>query len=461
MNDWRRGSQMAKSRRQYVCQTCGYATAKWLGKCPGCGRWNTLIEELETAAVPGPAKASPAKPVPIRAVPTTPQRRLPTGSQELDRVLGGGLVPGSLVLLGGDPGIGKSTLLMQLSQHVAEQGLPVLYVTGEESILQTRMRAERLGALSERIFVLAETDMAHILQEIESLKPALLVIDSIQTMYDPALASASGTVAQVRQATALLMQVAKSMDIPTLIVGHVTKQGDLAGPRLLEHMVDTVLYFEGERHYTYRIIRSVKNRFGSTHEIGVFEMKENGLVDVGNPSAMFLSERSQGMAGSVVVACMEGTRPVLVEVQALVAPTSFVTPKRMATGVDANRVALLIAVLEKRAGLLLQQSDAYVNVVGGIKISEPAIDLGIAIALASSFREQPVPPRTVVIGEVGLTGEVRSVTRLEQRLYEAQKMGFTDVVVPAQGRQPLNVPANLTVHEVQTIHDAIQTVLRR
>jgi len=452
---------MAKSKRQYVCQSCGYTAAKWLGKCPGCGQWNSLSEELAMATAPGSVKASLAKPVPISAVPTVPQRRLPTGSQELDRVLGGGLVPGSLVLLGGDPGIGKSTLLMQLSQHVAEQGHRVLYVTGEESVLQTRMRAERLGALSERIFVLAETDMTHILGEVETLRPALVVIDSIQTMYDPALASAAGTVAQVRQATALLLQMAKAMEIPTLIVGHVTKQGDLAGPRLLEHMVDTVLYFEGERHYTYRIVRSVKNRFGSTHEIGVFEMKESGLVEVGNPSAMFLSERSQGMAGSVVVACMEGTRPVLVEVQALVAPTSFVTPKRMATGVDTNRVALLIAVLEKRAGLLLQQSDAYVNVVGGIRVSEPAIDLGVAVALASSFREQPVSPETVVIGEVGLTGEVRSVTRLEQRLYEVQKMGFREAVVPAQSQRPLSVPKNLTVYEVRTIRDAIETVLRR
>lgn len=452
---------MAKSKRQYVCHACGYTAAKWLGKCPGCGQWNSLIEEVPLPVGAGTSRAAGAKPVSITSVPSVPQRRIHTGSRELDRVLGGGLVPGSLVLLGGDPGIGKSTLLLQLSQHVAEQGHRVLYVTGEESVMQTRMRAERLGALSERIFVLAETDMAHIVREIESVQPTLLIIDSIQTMYDPALDSAAGSVAQVRRATAWLMQVAKTMDIPTLIVGHVTKQGDLAGPRLLEHMVDTVLYFEGERHYSYRIVRSVKNRFGSTHEIGVFEMKEHGLTEVDNPSAMFLSERSRGMAGSVVVACMEGTRPVLVEVQALVAPTSFVTPKRMATGVDTNRVTMLIAVLEKRAGLLLQQSDAYVNVVGGIKVSEPAIDLGIAIALASSFREQPVSPHVVVIGEVGLTGEVRSVTRLEQRLYEAQKMGFRHIIVPAQGQRPLTVPDNLTVQEVRTIHEAIEAVLRR
>lgn len=451
---------MTKPKRQFVCQSCGYTAVKWLGKCPGCGQWNSLVEETVHAAAGSPRTAY-SQPVPIRSVPMTREQRLPTGMQELDRVLGGGLVPGSLVLLGGDPGIGKSTLLLQLSQHVAEQGHRVLYVTGEESVQQTRMRAERLGALSEGIFVLAETDMAHILNVIETLKPTLLVIDSIQTMYDPALASAAGSVAQVRQATALLMQVAKSMNIPTLIVGHVTKQGDLAGPRLLEHMVDTVLYFEGERHYTYRIVRSVKNRFGSTHEIGVFEMKEHGLTEVGNPSAVFLSERTHGMAGSVVVACMEGTRPVLVEVQALVAPTSFVTPKRMATGVDTNRVSLLIAVLEKRAGLLLQQSDAYVSVVGGIKVSEPAIDLGVAIALASSFREQPVPPDAVVMGEVGLTGEVRSVTRMEQRLYEVQKMGFRQVVIPAHGPRPINIPDNLTVLEVRTIHDAIEAVLRR
>lgn len=456
----KRGNRMSKSKRQYVCHSCGYTAVKWLGKCPGCGQWNTLIEEVSSASPPHvfPTQTS-SRPVPMTKVALKQESRLDTGMEELNRVLGGGLVPGSLVLLGGDPGIGKSTLLLQLSQQVAQRGHLVLYVTGEESVLQTRLRAQRLGALSDRIYVLAETNMQQILREAEELQPALLVIDSIQTVYDPALTSAPGSVAQVRQSTGLLMQVAKSKGIPTFIVGHVTKQGDLAGPRLLEHMVDTVLYFEGERHYTYRILRGVKNRFGSTHEIGVFEMKEHGLVEVGNPSEMFLAERPQGVSGSVVVASLEGTRPVLVEVQALVAPTSFVTPKRMATGVDANRVALLIAVLEKRAGLFMQQSDAYVNVAGGIKINEPAIDLGIAIALASSFRDQPVSPHTVVIGEVGLTGEVRGVTRLEQRLYEAQKLGFRRVFVPAHGKRQLNIPENLDVQEVKTIHDAMEAVL--
>ncbi len=450
---------MTKSKRQYVCQLCGYTAAKWLGKCPGCSHWNTLVEEVTNVSSHSTLVQTSCHPVPITKVALEQQIRLDTGMAELNRVLGGGLVPGSLVLLGGDPGIGKSTLLLQLSQQVAQRGQLVLYVTGEESVLQTRLRAQRLGALTDQIYVLAETNMQQILHEAKELNPALLVIDSIQTVYDPELTSPPGSVAQVRQSTGLLMQVAKSMGIPTLIVGHVTKQGDLAGPRLLEHMVDTVLYFEGERHHTYRILRGVKNRFGSTHEIGVYEMKEHGLVEVSNPSEMFLSERPQGVAGSVVVASLEGTRPVLVEVQALVAPTSYVTPKRMATGVDANRVALLIAVLERRAGLFMQQSDAYVNVAGGIKISEPAIDLGIAIALASSFRDQPVSPYSVVVGEVGLTGEVRGVTRLEQRLYEAQKLGFRRVFVPAHGNRQLNIPENLDVQEVKTIHDAIEAVL--
>jgi DNA repair protein RadA/Sms len=378
---------------------------------------------------------------------------------ELDRVLGGGIVPGSLVLVGGDPGIGKSTLLLQLSSKLAETKHKVLYISGEESVKQTKLRSERLGVSSADLFVLAETDISIIERAIDEVQPTLVIIDSIQTVYQEDITSAPGSVAQVRECTASFMRVAKTSGIAIFIVGHVTKQGSIAGPKLLEHMVDSVLYFEGERHHTYRILRAVKNRFGSTNEMGIFEMKELGLEEVLNPSEIFLEERSQGAAGSIVVASMEGTRPVLVEIQALVSPTSFGNPRRMATGVDHNRVSLLMAVLEKRVGLLLQNQDAYLNVAGGIRLDEPAIDLAIALCIASSFRNQVTSPTDVAIGEVGLTGEIRRVSRIEQRVNEAAKLGFKRVIIPEKNLGGWTYPKDIQVIGVSTLERALEVGL--
>ncbi len=452
---------MAKLKTKFSCQQCGYETPKWMGKCPGCASWNTLVEEIEeTKKYSGSRNVSGKanKAMPIGLVQSGQEPRMDAGMEELNRVLGGGMVPGSLILVGGDPGIGKSTILLQMSHYLANSKHKVLYISGEESTKQTKLRAERLGANSEELFVLSETDLDRIEGEIDEIQPRVVVIDSIQTVYHPSVTSAPGSVSQVRECTAHFMRIAKSKEIAIVIVGHVTKQGDIAGPRLLEHMVDSVLYFEGERHNTYRILRSVKNRFGSTHEIGIFEMLDKGLQEVANPSELFLSERSKA-AGSTVVASMEGTRPVLVELQALVTPTSFPSPRRMATGVDYNRVALIMAVLEKRVGMLLQNQDAYVNVAGGIRLDEPAIDLAIAISLASSFRDRATLPDDVVLGEIGLTGEVRGVSRIEQRVKEAAKLGFKRVIIPHKNITGWEYPKGIEIVPVKTVEEALREAL--
>lgn len=457
-----RGLGVAKIKSKFVCQECGYESAKWMGRCPGCGQWNTLVEEQEarfsrhagSAVSSGKREATP-----ITEVVQLQQPRADTGIRELNRVLGGGLVPGSLILVGGDPGIGKSTLLLQATHRLAGRDFPVLYVSGEESTEQTRLRADRLKALDPRLFVAAETDLGSIEALVEKIQPQLLVVDSIQTIYQPDITSAPGSVAQVRECTGRLMRLAKSKNLATIIVGHVTKEGAIAGPRMLEHMVDCVLYFEGERHHSYRVLRAVKNRFGSTNEIGLFEMRSEGLVEVENPSEMFLSQRPHGVAGSAVTASMEGTRPVLIELQALVSATSFATPKRMAAGLDHNRVTMIMAVLEKRLGLFLQNQDAYVNVVGGVKLDEPAVDLAVAVSLASSFRDRPTGAKDVFIGEVGLTGEVRGVTRLEQRVAEVHNMGFTRVIVPGKNRRGWSPPTGLEIIWVDTLEEALEAAL--
>jgi len=448
---------MAKRKTRFVCQECGYESPKWMGKCPGCQSWNTMVEEMETLHHPTNRLPidSTAKPQSISTIDVKNEKRIVTEIGEFNRVLGGGIVPGSLILVGGDPGIGKSTLLLQASHSIAQSEKKVLYVSGEESVKQTKRRADRLGVHSEHLLVLTENQVEHIENHIDQINPSVVIIDSIQTMYDAQITSAPGSVSQVREATAHFMRIAKSKGVATIIVGHVTKQGEIAGPRLLEHMVDTVLYFEGERHHTYRILRAVKNRFGSTNEIGIFEMKEEGLVEVNNPSELFLSERPTGVAGSSVVASMEGTRPVLVEIQALLSPTSFVTPRRMATGVDQQRVALIMAVMEKRLGMFLQNQDAYVNVAGGVKLLETGTDLSIAVSIASSFRDKPTNAYDVFVGEIGLTGEVRGISRIEQRVHEAKKLGFKRVIIPQKNIKGWGIPKEIDVLGVQTVAEAL------
>lgn len=422
-----------------------------------------MVEETETI-VKAPVGRSEAvrtkeKARPIIDIDSGREPRVGTGLLELDRVLGGGLVPGSLLLVGGDPGIGKSTLLLQTASRLAAQGLNVLYVSGEESVRQTKLRADRLGALSDRLLVLCETNLDYIEEAVAEAKPDFLVIDSIQTVYRPDVPSAPGSVAQVRECTAQFMRVSKGNGVATVLVGHVTKEGAIAGPRLLEHMVDCVLYFEGERHHTYRVLRAVKNRFGSTNEIGIFDMTEEGLTEVANPSELFLSERPLGVAGSTVVASMEGTRPVLVELQALVSPTHFPSPRRMTSGIDHHRMSLVIAVLEKRIGMFLQNQDAYVNVAGGVKLDEPAADLAAAVSLASSFKDLPTRPDDVIFGEVGLTGEVRAVSRAEQRVKEAHKLGFKRIVMPAQSMKGWQPPEGMQIVGVRTVEEALKAAL--
>ncbi|MGN1399949.1 MAG: DNA repair protein RadA [Bacillus sp. (in: firmicutes)] len=457
---------MAKKKTKFICQSCGYESPKWMGKCPGCGEWNKMTEEIEYAK---PARkgafthsddgGTRVKAQPITGIETVMEPRILTDLKELNRALGGGIVYGSLVLIGGDPGIGKSTLLLQVSAQLAKKGQKVLYVSGEESVKQTKLRADRLGTVSENLYVFSETDMDFIEQAIVDVNPNLVIIDSIQTVFQPEVTSAPGSVSQVRECTATLMRIAKTKGIAIFIVGHVTKEGNIAGPRLLEHMVDTVLYFEGERHHTYRIVRAVKNRFGSTNEMGIFEMKEKGLEEVENPSEIFLEERSKGSSGSTVVASMEGTRPVLVEVQALISPTSFGNPRRMATGIDYNRVTLLMAVLEKRIGLLLQNQDAYLKVAGGVKLDEPAIDLAIAVSIASSFRDQPTRATDCILGEVGLTGEVRRVSRIEQRVQEAAKLGFERIILPQNNIGGWTPPAGIEIIGVSHVAEALRHAL--
>lgn len=449
-----------KVKTGFVCQQCGQQSPRWMGRCPGCGAWNTMTEEILNRVTAAPSRGlegANSIPQPVTEIKFSAEERFVTGIGELDRVLGGGIVPGSLILVGGDPGVGKSTLLLQTAYALGLSKGLVLYVSGEESVSQIGLRAERLGAVHPNLYLLAETDMAVVEQQIRELSPAVVVIDSIQTVSQSDLMSAPGSVGQVRECTASLMRLAKSTGISIFIVGHVTKEGTLAGPRILEHMVDTVLYFEGEMHQSCRILRSVKNRFGSTNELGVFEMKNDGLAQVVNPSALFLADHSGPVAGSIVVPSLEGTRPLLVEIQALVCPTGFGVPRRMTTGVDYNRVALIMAVLEKRAGLKLASLDAYVNVVGGVKLDEPAVDLGIALALTSSFRDIPIPHRVVAIGEVGLTGEIRTVTGIEKRIREAGNLGFTHCLGPAvKGRcQDLN---GIHYINTETLTQAVEVI---
>ena len=428
---------MAKGKKTvFFCQNCGHEESKWLGQCPACKEWNTFVEEKvtvsrgSTSAASEAGKERAAKVVTLSSVSVEEDERIRTGIAELDRVLGGGIVQGSLVLVGGDPGIGKSTLLLQVCQRLSDAGKNVLYISGEESGKQIKLRANRMGTFSEHLYLLCETNLELIRQTIERQKPDMVVIDSIQTMYNEEVSSAPGSVSQVRESTNILMQLAKGMNISIFIVGHVTKEGTVAGPRVLEHMVDTVLYFEGDRHASYRILRGVKNRFGSTNEIGVFEMRKEGLVEVENPSEFMLSGRPEHASGSVVACAMEGTRPILMEIQALVCRSNFGMPRRTAAGLDYNRVNLLMAVLEKRAGLPLSNYDAYVNIAGGIRMNEPAADLGIVMAIASSYKNRPVPEDAIVFGEVGLSGEVRAVTMPEQRVAEARKLGFKTCIIP-------------------------------
>ncbi len=449
-------AKVSKVKIKFVCQNCASEQPRWVGRCPECSEWNTMAEENDAKLAPAVKAARRSTPVPLKAVTLDEEERFTTGLEELDRVLGGGIVPGSLVLLGGDPGIGKSTLLLQVAQYLASVGKRVLYVSGEESARQIRMRAKRLGAEHDGLFILAENDTNVIEAALHEMQPDWAVIDSIQAIYNPDLASTPGSVSQVRAATGSLMRLAKDQGVSLCIVGHVTKEGTLAGPRVLEHMVDTVLYFEGDRFKSYRLVRAVKNRFGSTNEVGIFEMRSDGLAEVTNPSALFLAERTTETMGSAIVSTMEGTRPLLVEIQALVSPSFLPSPRRAATGIEHNRMVQILAVLEKRVGLPLSKCDVYVNVVGGLSIDEPAGDLGVALAVASSLRDVALKPHAIAIGEVGLNGEVRAVSSLEARLKEAQKLGFTLAVVPGHNLdERLVPPPGMEVVGVTRLLDAI------
>ena len=452
-----------KKKTVYVCQECGYDSPKWLGRCPGCGAWNTMVEEFiqpeETAAASRTGLSTGAGPQPIGEVEVEDLPRFTAGSGELDRVLGGGVIPGSLVLIVGDPGVGKSSLTLRVCAEVARQGRKVLYVTGEESTRQVRMRADRLGALAESLYVVAETNLATIETHVQNLEPELLVIDSIQTVFKPEVQSAPGSVSQVRECSVELLRIAKGQGVAAFIIGHVTKEGNLAGPRVLEHIVDTVLYFEGERNAEYRVLRAVKNRFGSTNELGIFEMREVGLVDVPDASKLFLSDRQQD-SGTVIIPTVEGTRPLLVEVQALVAPTPYVPPRRTADSVDIKRIQLLLAVLEKRVHLSIGACDVYVKVAGGIRIDEPAADLGLCVAMASSFANRLPRPKTIVFGEVGLSGEVRAVSQAEARVSEAKRLGFEHVILPAKNcRQLQGEIRGISLYGAESIGEALKLAM--
>ncbi len=455
---------MAKSKGMiFFCQQCGYESAKWMGQCPGCREWNTFVEEpveKKSSIKSGGRRKETVKPVPLSRVEMTKQQRFTTGIHELDRVLGGGIVPGSLVLVGGDPGIGKSTLLLQVCRNLAQAERSVLYISGEESLQQIKIRAQRIGTFTESLELLCETNLSDISDVMQEKKPEIVIIDSIQTMYSEEVSSAPGSVSQVRQATSLFLQLAKTLDITIFIVGHVTKEGVVAGPRVLEHMVDTVLYFEGDRHAAYRILRGVKNRFGSTNEIGVFEMRQEGLVEVLNPSEYMLNGKPEGASGSIVACSIEGTRPILLEIQALVCKTSFGLPRRTTAGADINRVNLLMAVLEKRAGIPLSSCDAYINIAGGIRMNEPAIDLGIVLAIVSSYKEIPVRDKTICFGEVGLSGEVRAVSMAQQRVQEAKKLGFEECILPSVCLSENLNADGIKLVGVSSVREAISFILR-
>ncbi len=449
---------MAKGKKSvFFCQNCGHEENKWLGQCPMCKEWNTFVEETVSVTKSSTVKLSKeAEIVALKDITINNEERILTRIGELDRVLGGGIVPGSLVLVGGDPGIGKSTLLLQVCQKLCEDKKQVLYISGEESLGQIKLRANRMGEFREELYLLCETNLEVIRSVIDKRRPDIVVIDSIQTMYSEEVASAPGSVSQVRESTNIFMQLAKGLGISIFIVGHVTKEGTVAGPRVLEHMVDTVLYFEGDRHASYRILRGVKNRFGSTNEIGVFEMRQNGLVEVENPSEFMLNGKPEHASGSIVACSMEGTRPILIEIQALVCNSNFGVPRRTAAGTDYNRVNLLMAVLEKRLGLHLSNYDAYVNIAGGVKMNEPAIDLGIVMAIASSYKNIAVDERTIVFGEVGLSGEVRAVSMPEQRVAEAKKLGFETCIIPEVCVDMVKGVQGIKIVGVKNIGDEIQ-----
>ena len=446
---------MAKAKTVFVCTECGAQYPRWAGKCAACGEWNTIVEEVVTPSTGGTAKR--AQVTPIDQVSGSEEARYRTGMCELDRVLGGGIVPGGLILIGGDPGIGKSTLLLQICGHLGQERT-VLYVSGEESARQRKLRAERLGVDSGNLLLLCETDVDTVLETVRAEKPDVLVVDSIQTVSLADVASSPGSVTQVRECTAALMRAAKRMDMPTFIVGHVNKDGAIAGPKVMEHIVDCVLYFEGDRHSNYRMLRCVKNRYGSTNEIGVFEMRDKGLCEVENPSLLLLSGRPVNVSGTCVACTMEGTRPLLTEVQGLVSPTGFGNPRRMATGFDNNRLALLLAVLEKRAGYFFSNLDTYLNIIGGWRLDEPAADLPVALALLSGLKDKPIPEGVVAFGEVGLAGEVRSVSAAEQRVAEAARLGFTKIILPAQNAASLSGNHPIEVVGVATVREAYEKV---
>ena len=449
---------MAREKRKFVCQECGYTTPKTLGRCPNCKSWQSFAEEVETLITPARHRGigqTSREPEPISEITANEVERHLTGMSEFDRVLGGGIVPGSVVLIGGDPGIGKSTLLLQASDALSRKYGDVLYVSGEESVNQTKLRATRLSVTSDTLYVLCENNLEEIEKHIETQKPKVVIIDSIQSVYLSSIQSAPGSVTQIRECTGHLLICAKNRNIPIFLVGHVTKEGMIAGPRVLEHMVDTVLYFEGERHHIYRILRAIKNRFGSTNEIGIFEMRSTGLIDVMNPSEIFLSNREEQISGSVVVSSMEGTRPLLMEVQALVVPTNYGNPRNTTTGVDRQRIALLIAVLNKRVGINVADSDVFVNVTGGLRVDEPGIDLGVLMAICSSHRDMPIDRKTVIVGEVGLGGEIRPVTHVDRRIQEAAKLGFARVMFPEYNRKGLDINVDIELVGVSDVYDSL------
>jgi DNA repair protein RadA/Sms len=453
---------MAKTRVRYVCQSCGATALKWTGQCQACGEWNTLVETLVDRRRPGsaPRPLTPVSPPQrLTDIEADQVQRLPVAIGELARVLGGGIVPGSVVLVGGDPGIGKSTLLLQASALLAEGDGSVLYVSGEESVHQIKMRADRLGLQQPELYLVSEVSLDQIVAHIEQLHPRLVVVDSIQAIFSEELESAAGSVSQVKACASTLLRLAKASGIPIFLVGHVTKAGAIAGPRVLEHIVDAVLYLEGDRFHAHRLLRSVKNRFGSTHEVGVFEMTEEGMVEVTNPSEAFLAERLPEAAGSAIAVTMEGTRPLLIEIQALASTTSFGLPRRTANGVDFNRLLLLVAVLSKRVGLRLFDQDVFVNVIGGMRINEPAADLALALAIASSFQNAPLPSDLAAVGEVGLSGELRAVSHLSRRLNEAAKLGFSRCIVPATHRQLRQLPAGMEAIPARSLADALSVAL--